>query len=334
MLGWQMISDDGIDGLEQYQPRVPEPGPGEVVVDMKANSINYRDYMIVSDPRARGIELPRTPNSDGAGVISAVGAGVGDLQVGDRVASCFFQRWDDGPCSTDAMASALGGALDGVLSRRVLLAANGVVKIPDSLSFAEASTLPCAALTAWRAIVVEGGLKPGSTVLLLGTGGVSIFALQFAQLMGARVIITSSSSEKLVRAREMGAWKTINYRDKPDWEKEVLKLTDGVGVDLVVEVGGAGTIARSVQATRVAGRVALIGILTGGQFDPTAVMRRSITVQGIYVGSRRMFQDMLVAIDQHQIKPVIDQTFAFNDAQSAYWAMAQAGHFGKIVITV
>ncbi len=334
MLAWQMVSGDGIDSMEQFQPEPVDPGPGEVTVAIKANSINYRDYMIVSDPIARSIDLPRIPNSDGAGQVVAVGPGVSDLKVGDRVASCFFQDWVDGPCSARAMASALGGAIDGVLSRQVVLSAGGVVRVPDSLSYEEASTLPCAALTAWRAVVVEGRVKPGDVVLLLGTGGVSIFALQFLQMIGARAIITSSSPEKLQRARQMGAWQTINYRTHPDWEQEVLKMTGGAGVDLVVEVGGAGTIARSVAATRVAGRIALIGVLTGGQFDPTAIMRKSINLHGIYVGSQAMFKDMIKAIEANQIKPVIDQVFPFNEAPAAYWSMAQAGHFGKIVISV
>jgi len=333
MLAWQMVSGDGIDGLEQFQPQERDPGPGEVLVDMKANSLNYRDYMIVSDPLSRGIKLPRTPNSDGAGQVIAVGYGVKDIEIGDRVATCFFQDWVDGPCSEKAMNSALGGAIDGVLTRRAMLNERGVVKIPDAMSYEHAATLPCAALTAWRAIVVEGQVKPGDTVLLLGTGGVSIFALQFVNMIGARAIITSSSAEKLRRARLMGAWQTINYRDKPDWEQEVLKLTGGQGADLVVEVGGAGTIAKSVAATRVAGKVALIGILTGGQFDPTPIMRKSITVQGIYVGSQSMFKDMLRAIDANKIEPVVDKTFGFNDAPAAYWAMAQAQHFGKIVLS-
>lgn len=333
MLAWQMVSGDGIDGLEQFQPQVRDPGPGEVLVDMKANSLNYRDYMIVSDPLSRGIKLPRTPNSDGAGQVVAVGYGVKDIQIGDRVASCFFQDWVDGPCSEKAMNSALGGAIDGVLTRRAMLNERGVVKIPDAMSYEHAATLPCAALTAWRAVVVEGQVKPGDTVLLLGTGGVSIFALQFVKMIGARAIITSSSPEKLRRARLMGAWQTINYRDKPDWEQEVLKMTGGRGVDVVVEVGGAGTIAKSIAATRVAGKVALIGVLTGGQFDPTAIMRKSITVQGIYVGPQSMFKDMLRAIDANKIEPIVDQTFGFNDAPAAYWAMAQAQHFGKIVLS-
>lgn len=332
MYAWQMVSGEGIDALTQKELPDRDPGPGEVLVRMKANAINFRDYSIVSDPVSRGIALPRIPNSDGAGEVVAIGAGVRDVGVGDRVAGCFFQDWVDGPCSTRAMQSALGGAIDGVLAQQVVLSESGVVRLPEGMSFAEGATLPCAALTAWRAIMVEGRVKPGDTVLLLGTGGVSIFALQFATRLGARCIITSSSLDKLARARKLGAWQTINYRERPDWEVDVLAMTEGEGVDLVVETGGAGTIARSVAATRVAGRIALIGVLSQGQFDPTPVMRRSITLSGIYVGSQRMFQDMVRAIEAWHIKPVIDQRFHFADAPSAYWAMAEARHFGKIVI--
>jgi NADPH:quinone reductase-like Zn-dependent oxidoreductase len=232
------------------------------------------------------------------------------------------------------MASALGGALDGVLAQEVVLRAGGVVKIPDHLSFEEAATLPCAALTAWNALVEVGRLKAGDTVLLLGTGGVSVFALQFAVMFGARAIITSSSEAKLARAKEMGAWHTINYRNTPDWAQAVLDVTGGNGVDTVVEVGGAGTLEKSVAATRVAGNIALIGVLTGGQINPTPIMRKSIKLQGVYVGSRRMFNDMNRALAANQLRPVIDRVFEFEQAPEAYHAMAAAGHFGKLVITV
>ncbi len=334
MYAWQIVSGNGIDALVQNELPDPVPGAGEVLVRIKASSINFRDYSIVSDPLPRGIVLPRIPNSDGAGEVVAIGDGVQTVTVGDRVAGCFFRDWVDGPCTARAMQGALGGAVDGVLAQQVVLPETGVVRLPAHLSYAEGATLPCAALTAWRAIVVEGRVKPGDTVLLLGTGGVSIFALQFATRFGARCIITSSSGDKLARARQLGAWQTINYREHPDWDQQVLALTDGRGVDLVVEVGGAGTIARSVAATRVAGRVALIGVLSNGQFDPTPIMRKSITLSGIYVGSQRMFQDMIKAIDVWALKPVIDEQFHFADAPSAYWAMAEARHFGKIVINV
>lgn len=333
MRTWQIISNDGIDALECVESQVREPGPGEVRVRVRATSVNYRDLATVRDPASRSLPLPRVPNSDAAGEVVALGPGVGDVAVGDRVASCFFQDWQDGACSEAAMASALGGALDGVLAEEVVLSARGVVHIPDHLGFEEAATLPCAALTAWNALVGVARIKAGDTVLLLGTGGVSIFALQFARLLGARVIITSSSDDKLARARDIGAWQTINYTTHPDWEKPVLELTDGRGVDAVVEVGGAGTLERSIAATRVAGTIALIGVLTGGEINPSMIMRKSIRLQGVYVGPRRMFQEMNRAVAFHDMKPVIHQLFPFDDAPKAYHAMARAGHFGKLVIT-
>jgi NADPH:quinone reductase-like Zn-dependent oxidoreductase len=266
--------------------------------------------------------------------VTVVGAGVAGLKVGDRVASCFFQRWDDGQCSAAAMASALGGALDGVLAEEVVLRADGVVPVPDHLTFAEAATLPCAALTAWNAIVECGRVKAGDWVLLLGTGGVSIFALQFARMMGARTVITSSSDAKLERARGLGATATVNYRTHHSWEDAVLAATDGQGVDLTVEVGGAGTLPRSIAATRIAGTIALIGVLAGGHIDPAQFMRKSIRIQGIYVGSRRMFADMNRAIAAHRLHPVIDRNFHFAEAREAYRHMEAAGHFGKLVIEV
>ncbi len=331
MKAWQIVKN-GIDALALAERDAAEPGPGEVRVRIEASSINYRDLMTVKHAAARGIPLPRIPNSDGAGTVTAVGPGVAGVAVGDRVASCFFQNWTDGACSPEAMASALGGAIDGVLAEEVVLKADGVVPVPQHMSALEAATLPCAALTAWNALVEVGRLKAGDTVLLLGTGGVSIFALQFATAMGAKVILTSSSDEKLERAKAMGAAETVNYKSNPDWQKAVLELTGGRGVDVTVEVGGPGTLARSVDATRVAGRIALIGVLTGGTIDPTAIMRKSITLQGVYVGSRRMFLDMNKALALHAIRPVIDHTVPFAEARAAYHAMEAAGHFGKIVI--
>lgn len=333
MKAWQIVSDGGIDALQLADVETPEPGPGEVRVKIAASSINFRDLMTIKDPVARNLPYPRVPNSDGAGTVTAVGAGVTGLKVGDRVASCFFQDWPAGPCSVDVMNSALGGALDGVLAEEVVLKAGGVIPVPEHLSLEQAATLPCAALTAWHALAEVGGVTAGDTVLLLGTGGVSIFALQFAKLMGARVILTSSSDAKLERAKAMGADDTVNYRTHPDWQDAVMDLTGGVGADVTVEVGGAGTLTRSIAATRVGGAIGLIGVLTGGEINPTLIMRKSLKVQGIYVGSYRMFTDMNAAIALHRLEPVIDQTFAFDDAKSAYRAMEAAGHFGKIVIT-
>ncbi|MEM1164145.1 MAG: NAD(P)-dependent alcohol dehydrogenase, partial [Pseudomonadota bacterium] len=276
---------------------------------------------------------PTTPNSDGAGEITAIGPGVTEWSIGDRVASCFFADWEAGPCTPTAMASALGGARQGMLAEEVVLPAGGMIAIPDGYSFAEAATLPCAALTAWHALTRPTPVIAGETVVLLGTGGVSVFAQQFCDAMGAKTIVTSSSDAKLERMKTLGATETINYRTTPDWEQEVLRLT-GNGADRVVEVGGPGTLQKSIEALKVEGTIGLIGILTGGagQIVPTGIMRKSITMKGIYVGPRQMFAQMNRAIEAHGIKPVIDQTFSFDDAPTAYHAMRAAGHFGKLVI--
>ena len=328
---WQIVGDGGIDALELADRPSPEPGPGQVWVRVRANSINYRDLGTVRAPSQRGLAFPRVPNSDGAGEVTAIGAGVSGIAAGDRVAGCFFQDWAAGDVSTAAMASAQGGALDGMLAEEVVLNAHSVVPIPAHLDYAEAATLPCAALTAWNALVEKGGLKAGDTVLLLGTGGVSIFALQFCVLMGARAIVTSKSDGKLGRARAMGAWRTINYAETPDWASAVKDLT-GRGVDHVVEVGGGGTLAQSIDAVRIGGHIAMIGVLTQGTVDPTPILRKSLRLNGIYVGSQTMFLDMNAAIEAAGMRPAIDRRFAFADAREAYRCMEAADHFGKIVI--
>ena len=329
---WQIVGEGGIDALELAERPSPEPGPGQVRVRVRANSINYRDLSTVRAPAQRGFAYPRVPNSDGAGDVTAVGPGVAGIAEGDRVAGCFFQNWAAGGISAAAMASALGGALDGMLAEEVVLNAEGVVPVPANLDYAEAATLPCAALTAWNALIEKGGLKAGDTVLLLGTGGVSIFALQFCALAGARAIVTSKSDDKLARARDMGAWRTINYARTPDWAAAAREMTGGAGVDHVVEVGGGGTLAQSIEAVRLGGRIAMIGVLTRGTVDPTPMLRKSIRLDGIYVGSRAMFLDMNAAIEAGGVKPAIDRRFAFADSREAYRCMEAAGHFGKIVI--
>ena len=334
MKAYEIVSDGGIDALALAERDEPKPGPGEVLVRVRASSINYRDLSIVEEPGPRNIPYPRVPNSDGAGEVVETGAGVTRFKAGDKECGTFFQGWIDGPITERDMANALGGTLDGMLAEYCVLPEGGLVTMPAHMSFEEASTLPCSPVTAWHSLVEVGGVKPGDTVLLLGTGGVSIVALQFVKMLGARAIITSSSEEKLARAQELGAWQTVNYRETPEWQDAVLELTGGRGVDHTVEVGGAGTIARSVDATRVGGSIGLIGVLTGGSFNPTSVMRKSIRLQGIYVGSRRMFEDMNRAMEQHEIKPVIDRVYEMEDARDAYHAMRAAGHFGKLVVTV
>jgi NADPH:quinone reductase-like Zn-dependent oxidoreductase len=257
------------------------------------------------------------------------------VKPGDRVCGIFMQRWIEGGPNDEKAASAMGGAIDGMLSEQVRLNADGLVLAPPHLSFEEAATLPCAAVTAWNALFRSGGLKPGESVLVLGTGGVSIFALQFAKLAGARVIATSGSDAKLARVREMGAHGTVNYKTNPEWDRAVLALTGGTGVDHVIEVGGAGTLPLSIKSVRRGGHIALIGVLTGqGEMDPRPVLIKSVKVQGIYVGSREMFEEMNRAISLAEMRPVVDKVFGFEEAPEALAYMATGAHFGKVCIRV
>jgi NADPH:quinone reductase-like Zn-dependent oxidoreductase len=300
---------------------------------MRAASVNYRDLLMVDGKYSRNLPLPLVPLSDGAGEVAELGPGVSRWAVGDRVMGTFFQDWVAGPITDAAGKSALGGAVDGVLAEYVLLREQGMVAIPDHLSFREAATLPCAAVTAWNALTT-GGLACGDTVLTLGTGGVSIFSVQFAVAAGARVIGTSGSEQKLTRLKEMGAGGMINYKAVPDWEKEVLQLTGGRGVDRVIEVGGAGTLGKSLKAVRTGGHISLIGVLTGqtGEINPLPAIMKSIRIQGIFVGSGEMFENMLKALTLHEIRPVIDRVFPFAEAKEALRYMESGSHFGKVVI--
>ena len=336
MRAWEIVSDGGIEALALNRRPRPEPGPGQVLVKVGASSVNHRDLSTIEDPESRNIPYPTIPNSDVAGEVAAIGLGVEGVGRGERVVGCFFQDWADGPITPTAMASALGGTIDGVLAEYVVLDADGVVAVPNHLSIEEAATLPCAAVTAWHALTQPYPVEAGDTVLLLGTGGVSVFAQQFCALMGASTIVTSSSDDKLARVRELGADETINYAQTPDWEKAVLDATAGLGVDRVVEVGGPGTLQKSIAAVRVGGAIQLIGGLSGsgGTVQPTDIKRKSITVRGIYVGSRRMFEDMAGAIAQHELRPVIDAVFDFAEARNAYRRMRDATHFGKLVIRI
>ncbi len=331
---YEIVSNGGIDALALNDRQSPVPGKGEILVGVRASSVNYRDLATIEDPAPRGIAFPRIPNSDGAGTVIGVGDGVNGFKPGDRVAGCFFQNWSDGRITAAAMATAMGGAVDGILAEKAVLSAAGAVHIPDHMSFEEGATLPCAGVTAWNCLIEQGKLKPGKTALFLGTGGVSIFGLQIAKMMGARAIITSSSDQKLERAKGLGADEVINYRQTPDWELRVLELTNGVGVDVTIETGGGGTLEKTIEATRIGGTISLIGVLTGGTINPAAVMRKSIRLQGVYVGNRRMFEEMNAAFALNRIHPVIDQVFEFEEARSAYHTMRAAGHFGKLVVKI
>lgn len=333
---YKLPKTEGIDDLTLAEGDTPRPKRGQVLVRLKAASLNYRDYMVVMGKYARGGVSPDLiPLSDGAGEVVEVGEDVTRVKVGDRVAGIFMQGWLGGEVEASYAATALGGSIDGVLAEYKLFDQDGLVHLPDHLSFEEGAALPCAAVTAWNALYAgKQPLKAGDSVLLLGTGGVSVFALQFARAAGARVIQTSSSDAKLERVKALGASDTVNYKRHPDWEKEVKRLTDSRGVDYVVEVGGAGTLPRSIASTRVGGAVSLIGVLTGGEIDPTLVMRSSVTLRGIYVGSKEMFEAMNRAIAFHAIKPVIDRTFAFEEARNAYRHLESQQHLGKVVIRI
>jgi NADPH:quinone reductase-like Zn-dependent oxidoreductase len=331
---YELQSNAGIDALKLVERPDPQPGASQVVVRVKATSLNYRDLIVAQGQYGSGMKYPLIPMSDGAGEVVAVGDGATRVKIGDRVAGIFFQDWISGRLTKQKMKSDLGGGIDGMLAEYVLLHQDGLVILPDHLSYEEGATLPCAAVTGWHALVTKGNISEDETVLLLGTGGVSIFALQFAKMHGARVIVTSSSDEKLARVKEFGADEIINYQKIPEWEKQVYEISDRTGVDHIVEVGGAETLPKSLQAVRIGGRISLIGVLTGtgSQIDPMPILFKSLTVQGIYVGSREMFEAMNQALTQHQIKPVIDKVFPFTEAPAAYHYLKSAAHFGKVVI--
>lgn len=324
----------GIDSLQIREADVPQPGRRQVLVRMRAASLNFRDLLISGGAYPVGVPDLVVPLSDGAGEVVAVGADCSRFAAGDRVAGIFMQSWIGGDMEDSDAASALGGAIDGVLSEYRLFEEDGLVRIPEHLSFEDAATLPCAAVTAWNALHGMRGVDAAQTVLLLGTGGVSIFALQLARAAGARVIITSSSDDKLEQARALGADETINYAKTPDWAAKATELTGGRGVDMVVETGGPGTLASSVAATRRGGVVQMIGVLSLGQIDPLPILVRGVTVRGIMVGSREMFDAMNRTIDFHRIKPVINRTFGFDEAQAAYAHLQSANHVGKVVIRI
>ncbi len=331
------INEFGIDKLELTDREVPEPGPTDVLVRLRAASLNYRDVMVVTGTYNPRMRLPAIPFSDGAGEVVSVGSAVTKWQAGDRVMPIFAQRWFDGETDEEKRRTSLGAGSqwDGVLREYAAFSEESLLKIPDHLSYEGAATLPCSAVTAWNALVVSGQIKAGETVLTLGTGGVSIFAVQIAKLFGARVISTSSSDAKIERLIELGADGTVNYREREDWDRSVLELNGKRGVDHVVEVGGAGTLAKSLNAVRLGGHVALIGALTGAaSFDPVTVFMKAVRLQGIFVGSRRMFEDLLKAVDVAKLEPVIDRVFAFEEVREALRHMESGAHVGKIVVRI
>lgn len=323
-------------GLRVEDLPEPIPGPGEAAVRIQATSLNYRDLLVLKGLYNPKLPLPVVPLSDGAGEVSAVGAGVSRVKVGDRVAAAFMPGWISGPATPAGAKSALGAGGTGMLAEVVVLPAEGLVKLPAHLTWEDAATLPCAGVTAWHALVSEGHLQPGDVVLTMGTGGVSLFAIQFARALGARVIATTSHDDKAERLRAMGVSDIVNYQTIPEWDKAVRALTGGEGVAQVVEVGGAGTLSKSLRAVKTGGRVSLIGVLTGGkaEVDVLPILMRNLTVQGIFVGSRDMFEDMNAAIEKHALRPVIDRAFSLSDAAEAYRYLESGAHFGKVVIRV
>jgi NADPH:quinone reductase-like Zn-dependent oxidoreductase len=339
---WQ-ITSFGVDSLEFVERPTPSPNPGQVLVKIRAISFNYRDLLVVKGQYNPKLQLPRIPCSDGAGEVEAVGEGVTLWKPGDRVAGIFMQNWLDGPPTSAKARGALGGDMDGVLAEYVVLNECGLVRLPEHLSFQEAATLPCAAVTAWNALAA-GNLRPGANVLIQGTGGVALFALQFARLQGARVLGISSSNDKLKRARALGLDAGLNYRDDPDWDRWALEQTDGNGVDLVIEVGGVATLPRSLKALCTGGTIAQVGVLSGpsggspgdgdaAPFPIPSILHKQAHIQGIYVGSRRDFEQMNQAIALTHLRPV-GENFDWSQAREVLTRMEEASHFGKLVLTV
>jgi NADPH:quinone reductase-like Zn-dependent oxidoreductase len=324
----------GLDHLALVERPDPRPGPGQVLVRLRAASLNYRDLLTVEGKYNPKQRLPLIPCSDGAGEVVEIGQGVTRVRPGDRVCGAFAQKWIAGTPTRDKLRSTLGGPLDGTLAELAVFDEEGVVHVPDHLSDEEAATLPCAAVTAWSALVTEGGVAAGDTVLVLGTGGVSLFALQLATLLGARVIATSSRDDKLDRARALGASEGVNYRETPEWGARVKELTGGAGADHVVEVGGAGTLQQSLRAVRFGGTISLIGNLAGTKTELflTQVFMQHVRLNGILVGHRESFEAMNRAVAFHKLRPVIDRVFPLEEVRAAFDHMAAGDHFGKIVV--
>jgi NADPH:quinone reductase-like Zn-dependent oxidoreductase len=335
MKAFKIQNGFGLDHLVQVEGPIPSPGPGEVLLKMRAVSLNYRDLGVIEGFYNPDLPFPLIPVSDGVGEVVALGENTSRFKIGDRASGIFAQRWISGEPTKAGLLSTLGSPLDGMLAEYVLLHEDGLVHVPEHLTDEEAASLPCAGVTAWHAIAEEGNVKAGDTVVVQGTGGVSLFALQFAKLLGASVIVTSSSDEKLERAKKLGADLGINYRQTPDWERVVLGYTDGRGANHVVDLGGAGTLNQSIAAVRIGGHVSVIGILSGVTADGinlVPVLQKKVRLQGINVGSRDMFEAMNKAIGYHKLRPVIDRVFPFEQSIEALTYMKEGAHFGKIGI--
>ncbi len=334
MKAYQVSKEYSISSLELVDKSYPKLLPNEVLVKMKANSLNYRDLMVVTGYSSWRPPVGRIPVSDGVGIIIEKGSEVTNLNLNDRVAGLFLPKWIDGKLTDEKIGGSLGGAkTDGQLQEYAIFDQNEVIKVPDFLSDEEAATLPCAGLTAWHGVMEKGDIKPGSTVLIQGTGGVSLFSAQFALIAGAEVILLSSSDEKLALAKKMGINHLINYRQIPDWEKNIMDITSGRGVDHIVEVVGGSSINRSMNVIALDGTIAVIGLMGGlsAELDTVKIMSRQIRLQGIEVGSKEMFSHMNEALVAHQIHPVIDSVYSFEDAKSAFYHL-EKGATGKIVI--
>jgi NADPH:quinone reductase-like Zn-dependent oxidoreductase len=337
MKAYELRSTSGLSGLMLVEKPVPTPGIGEVLVRIRAVTLNYRDLLILKGGYGSHQKLPLIPLSDGAGVVEAVGPNVRRFKPGDRVIGCFFEHWISGGPSKAKLRSSLGGSVDGVLAEYRIFRENVLVLTPPHLSDAEAASLPCAGLTAWNAVIGLGGVKPGDVVLTQGTGGVSLFALQFARMSGARVISTSSSDDKIVRLKELGADQTINYTSVRQWGKLAREYTHSRGVDLVVEVGGFGTLNESIRATRIGGSIALIGVLAGpaeGESRLPLIVMQQQRIQGVTVGSAEDLQAMVDAIAANKMRPVLDRVFPFENAKDAFAHMTAGKHFGKVAIAI
>lgn len=332
---FQIEGDWGMDNLKLSQRPEPVAGPGQVLVRIKASSLNYRD-LVVPD-RGYGNHtgnLPLVPVSDGAGIVSAVGPGVTRVAVGDRVCPTFFQNWSAGEPSLERLTQSLGGPIDGTMMDTMCLSEQGVVKVPAHLSDLEAATLPCAALTAWSALTTGHGTQPGARVLVQGCGGVALFALQFARLMGAHVTVITSSDERMQRVRQLGADAVVNYRTTPEWARATRDITQGQGYDLIIELGGEKTLPQSLRCIRPGGTIAMIGILSGSAMETSLglIITRQVRLQGVTVGHRDGFEAMNRAIEQHRLKPVLDRTFGFEDLKPAMAWLKSGAQFGKVCI--